>query len=70
MPEAEGLNWPQLMRLGLGVLRLTPAAFWEMTPGELRRALEGAGVLPFGAAAPLSREGLEQLMAAFPDKEV
>lgn len=58
------------MRLGLGALRLAPTAFWEMTPCELRRALEGAGILPIGSAAPLSRDGLEQLMAAFPDKEV
>ena len=65
---AAGLDWPQLMRLGLGVLRLPPEAFWAMTPVEFRLALEGAGVLrPEGAG--LGRAGLERLMAAFPDKE-
>ena len=32
-----GLDWPGLMRAGLGQLRLTPDAFWRLTPIELRR---------------------------------
>ena len=59
------LDWTQLMRLGLGALRLPADAFWGMTPVELRRALEGAGLLR-GAAA-LDRAGLARLMAAHPD---
>ena len=35
------VDWPGLMRLGLGALRLPPEAFWSMTPGEFRLALEG-----------------------------
>jgi len=70
MPEREvqppPLDWPQMMRLGLGVLRLPPHAFWAMTPVELRRALEGAGVLPVGGQA-LRRSDLSRLMAAHPD---
>lgn len=54
------------MRLGLGVLRLPPSAFWAMTPAELRHALEGAGLLPIGGAA-LGRGRLAELMEAFPD---
>ena len=63
---AEPVDWPALMRLGLGVLRLPPDAFWSMTPGELHRALEGAGVLPAGAPG-MDRGRLAELMAAFPD---
>lgn len=60
------LDWPQLMRLGLGVLRLPPDTFWAMTPVEMTRALEGAGILGL-AEQKMTRDGLEALMAAFPD---
>ncbi len=30
-----------MMRMGLGVLKLSPSAFWDMTPLELTRAMEG-----------------------------
>ena len=63
-----GLDWPQLMRLGLGTLGLAPDQFWAMTPVELRRALEGAGILPIGADGPMSRSGLDALMQAYPDQ--
>jgi len=65
MAEARPLDWAQLMRLGMGVLRLGPDAFWAMTPMELVRALEGAGVLT-PSAQRLGRDGLERLMAAYP----
>lgn len=62
------VDWPALMRLGLGALRLPPEAFWAMTPGEFRRALEGAGLVPVGGAArAMDRGRLGELMAAFPD---
>lgn len=63
----ERIDWDNLMRLGLGVLRLAPDVFWGMTPIELLRALEGAGAVPVGGAG-LRRAGLERLMAEFPDK--
>ncbi len=57
------------MRLGLGGLRLPPEAFWSMTPGEFRRALEGAGLVPIGGGArSMDRGRLAELMAAFPDR--
>ncbi|MEM1299882.1 MAG: phage tail assembly chaperone, partial [Pseudomonadota bacterium] len=31
----EQVDWPHLMRLGLGALRLSPEVFWNMTPNEL-----------------------------------
>lgn len=54
------------MGFGLGVLRLSPDAFWAMSPRELHaasRGLYGRG----GDAA--DRAALESLMAAFPDTQ-
>lgn len=61
------VDWPGLMRLGLGVLGLPPDAFWAMTPAEFRHALEGAGIVPVGGTA-LGRDRLAEMMAAFPDR--
>jgi uncharacterized phage protein (TIGR02216 family) len=67
-PVPDAVDWPALMRLGLGALRLPPEAFWSMTPGEFRRALEGAGLVPIGGGArSMDRGRLAELMAAFPD---
>lgn len=60
--------WRRAMVLGLGVLRLPPAAFWSMTPRELEAALEG---LRGGAVAPdqsMGRAALGRLMARYPDE--
>jgi uncharacterized phage protein (TIGR02216 family) len=56
------MDWPGLMRLGLHELRLSPAAFWALTPAELLVML-GAEA----REAPLGRSRLEELAAAFPD---
>jgi uncharacterized phage protein (TIGR02216 family) len=69
--QGETLAWTELMRLGLGTLRLAPEVFWAMTPVELQRALEGAGVLTLaGNRGWMERATLERLMAQFPDKHV
>lgn len=69
--EAPPLDWAQLMRLGLGVLGRSPDAFWAMTPVELTRALEGAGVIPVaGQSRGIERPILEALMSAYPDQPV
>jgi uncharacterized phage protein (TIGR02216 family) len=47
------------------VLRLSPDAFWAMTPRELALAL-GAFMRP--SAAPLARDDFAKLMRRFPDK--
>lgn len=65
---SQRIGWDDLMRLGLGALRLPPDVFWAMTPVELERALEGAGLGRFGRGAP-SRAGLLALMERFPDRE-
>ena len=52
------------MAFGLGVLRLSPVAFWQMTTRELNAAFEGI----YGrAASSLTRATLDDLMATFPD---
>ncbi len=57
-----GFDWPALLKIGLSGLRLTPEAFWRLTPAELRLMLgDQAG------SAVLDRAGLQELMAAFPD---
>lgn len=62
---ADPINWPALMRHGLGTLRLSPDDFWNMTPAELRMALEGAGVVT--GDAPMDRDWLTSLMNDYPD---
>lgn len=57
-----GIDWPGLMRAGLGQLRLTPEAFWRLSPIELRLML-GAEV----AVPPVTKARLEELAAAYPD---
>ena len=56
-------DWPVLMRAGLVGLRLTPEQFWALTPAEL------GVMLGEGASAPMRRDGLQALMAAFPDDD-
>lgn len=53
------------MTAGLGILRLSPAAFWRMSPRELASALA-----PFAgrAKAPIERASLDALMQRFPDR--
>lgn len=56
------IDWPGLMRAGLGGLRLTPDAFWRLTPAELALML-GHGARP-GA---MTRARLDELARAYPD---
>lgn len=52
------------MAFGLGVLRLSPTDFWQMTTRELNAAYEGI----YGrATSSLTRDNFEGLMAMFPD---
>lgn len=52
------------MRAGMQGLRLTPDAFWALTPAELQVMLGDPG-----QSAPLLSDGLEALMAAWPDAQ-
>ena len=53
------IDWPGLMRAGMGELRLVPAVFWALSPIELRIMLGADAALP-----PLTRARLEELAAA------
>jgi uncharacterized phage protein (TIGR02216 family) len=58
-----GIDWPGLMRVGMGHLRLTPDQFWRLSPVELRIMLGAEAAVP-----PLTRARLEELAAAYPDR--
>jgi uncharacterized phage protein (TIGR02216 family) len=53
------------MALAFGLLRLSPSAFWAMTPRELERALS---VLPREGVRTPERAELTALMRIFPDR--
>lgn len=57
-----GIDWRGLMTAALHGLGLEPAAFWRLTPVELRIMLGAGDVGP-----PLTRARLAELAAAFPD---
>lgn len=57
--------WDNLIGFALGVLRLSPQAFWSMTPREIALAIEAAQG-PF--VRPMDRDALAALMTAFPDR--
>ena len=57
------MDWPGLMRAGLRGLGLQPQEFWRLTPAELMLMLGD------GARAPLDRARLDELAAAYPDKD-
>ena len=58
-----GIDWPGLMRAGMGRLGLTPDHFWRLSPVELRIMLGAEAAVP-----PLTRARLEELAAAYPDQ--
>jgi uncharacterized phage protein (TIGR02216 family) len=61
---AQAFPWNDVMSMGLGLLRLSPKAFWSMTPREFERAV--SAVLPRRREA-LRRDELAELMRRFPD---
>ena len=56
--------WKEAMGFGMGTLRLSPGAFWAMTPRELAAAIET--VLGPRATA-LDHASFAALRARFPD---
>lgn len=58
--------WAEAMRLGFGVLRLSPDAFWHMSPRELAAAAEGLGGVVTGGRA-IDRTRFDELQKRFPD---
>lgn len=62
--STEPFPWAAMMAAGFGVLRLSSAEFWAMTPRELNAAF----YRPPSRAA-LTQCELQQMMQAFPDKQ-
>jgi uncharacterized phage protein (TIGR02216 family) len=56
--------WDRAIGFGLGILRLSPEAFWRMTPRELAHAI---AAVTGTHAAPIDRASLLRLMRRFPD---
>jgi len=54
------------MQFGFGILRLSPDAFWRMTPRELAHAIHA---VRGHVAAPMDRGALDALMQEFPDRK-
>ena len=63
------LPWDEIIAIGLGQLRLSPQALWQMTPIEFTLALKGAGLM-MEPVAICSRARLHSLMQQFPDQKV
>lgn len=66
--SAPGLDWPGLMKVGMGPVRqgglgLRPSEFWALTPAELALML---GIE--AGAAVMTRNRLAELAARYPDK--
>ncbi|MEP1206728.1 MAG: phage tail assembly chaperone [Rhizobiaceae bacterium] len=64
-PSDEGFPWQQVMRFGLGQLRLAPKDFWALSLPELNAALRFHHP---AAVSLLSRQDLNQMMHKHPDK--
>lgn len=62
----ERFPWDRLMEIGLGVMRLPPERFWQMTLPEISAA---ARALNPQAARGIGRDELGALMARYPDQE-
>ncbi len=61
------LPWAEMMAVGFGLLRLSPRAFWAMTPRELSAAMGAFGPSATPAFA-LTRADLDTLMQRYPDR--
>lgn len=59
--RGEDFPWARVMELGLGVLRLAPAAFWTATLREI------AAAFPSRTATPMDRASLDNLITQYPD---
>ena len=62
---ARPFPWQEAMGFAFTVLRLSPGAFWAMTPRELAAAVRYA---TGSTGEPARRDSLAALMAAFPDR--
>jgi uncharacterized phage protein (TIGR02216 family) len=56
--------WDAAMRLAFGVLHMSPADFWRLSPRELAAIARATGPHRPG---PAGRDWLDKLMTRFPD---
>ncbi len=63
MSALKPFPWDEAIGFGLGILRLSPQAFWSMTPRELALAINAAT----GASTPIRRSEFSDLMTRYPD---
>ncbi len=66
-PEATAASpfpWDEVQAFGFGALRLSPDAFWRLTPREIAATARALGL---GRSATPARQDLAALMRAFPD---
>lgn len=57
------------MEIGLGILQLSPRAFWDMSLPELYAAIDGISEYNSGGkkTQPMTRDELTELMELYPD---
>ena len=67
MKDARAFPWAEALAIGLGTLRLSPDAFWRMTPREFAAALRGLYGDP---APPFDRAAFDALREKFPDRRM
>ncbi len=63
--ERRPFPWREVMAFGLGLLRLSPAAFWALTPREFEVLL---GATREGGWTAPGRGELDEMMRHFPDQ--
>jgi uncharacterized phage protein (TIGR02216 family) len=63
VPPLRPFPWEEAIGFGLCVLKLSPDAFWRMTPRELALAIRATR----GGGEPLTRTTLNELLKRFPD---
>ena len=68
MNADERFPWKWIMQFGFGVLGLSAAAFWRMTPRELEAAMSAHYGDP-GSGSSLDRDAFTKLMERFPDND-
>lgn len=56
--------WSDAIGFGLGVLKLSPQQFWQMTPRELAYAIKA---VRGDAPAPIDRGAFDALLLKYPD---
>ena len=62
----QNFPWQDAARIGFGLLRLSPHAFWQLTPRELLMIAKAFGI---GAEHSLDRQAFQQLANKFPDED-